>query len=145
MSGSSYVIGEVVHGNALGRELKFPTINLGGDVEQYASPKSGVYLGIAEILSGVFANQSYYTLINAGYRPTVNGKSYKIEAFLFDFSGDLYGEQVKVIFHKYLREEMKFNNLDDLIKQLKLDEQNGRARIAQGQIEALKSEQIVHE
>lgn len=142
MSDSIYVIGEVVHGNALGRELMFPTINLGGNVDQYASPKAGIYLGIAEIITGVFADQSYYTLISAGYRPTVNGDSYKIEAYLLDFSGDLYGEQVKVTFSKYLREEIRYNNLDDLIVQMKLDEQNGREMIAQGKIEALKSEQL---
>ncbi|HIW31885.1 MAG TPA: riboflavin kinase [Candidatus Paenibacillus intestinavium] len=139
MSDSFYVIGEVVHGNALGRELMFPTINLGGNVDQYASPKAGIYLGIAEIMTGVFADQSYYTLISAGYRPTVNGDSYKIEAYLLDFSGDLYGEQVKVIFSTYLREEIKFDNLDDLIVQMKLDEQNGRAMIVQGEIAALPS------
>lgn len=137
MSGSSYVIGEVVHGAALGRELMFPTINLGGNVDQYDSPKAGIYLGIAEIITGVFANQSFYTLISAGYRPTVNGDSYKIEAYLLDFSGDLYGEQVKVTFSTYLRDEIKYNNLDDLIEQMKLDEQNGRELIAQGKIEAL--------
>lgn len=139
MSDSFYVIGEVVHGNALGRELMFPTINLGGNVDQYVSPKAGIYLGIAEIMTGEFADQSYYTLISAGYRPTVNGDSYKIEAYLLDFSGDLYGEQVKVIFSTYLREEIKFDSLDDLIVQMKLDEQNGRAMIVQGEIAALPS------
>jgi len=114
------ITGEVIHGQALGRTLGFPTINLGG-TESYVFPKSGVYLGTAEIHDHSEGNEYWNVLISAGYRPTVNGKGYLIEAYLIDFSGDLYGKTVSVSFLRYMREEVKFTGLDPLIEQMELD------------------------
>jgi riboflavin kinase / FMN adenylyltransferase len=119
--GRPYLIrGKVIHGQALGRTLGFPTINLdvGGS---YVPPKPGVYIGTAEIHHKDGGNEVWYTLISAGYRPTVNGKDYIIEAHLIDFNGDLYGKRVSVSFIHYLREEIKFPDLNSLIKQMEQD------------------------
>lgn len=120
------VTGTVIHGQALGRKLGFPTINLGGAIDQYVFPKPGVYLGAAEINYENLGDQSLNALINAGYRPTVDGKTYTIEAYLLDFSGDLYGKNVTLSFLSYLRDEIKFTDLNLLIEQMKLDETNAR-------------------
>lgn len=120
------VTGLVVHGEALGRTLGFPTINLGGEVDQYVRPKPGVYVGVVEIDNENRKNEKYNVLISAGYRPTVDGVAYLIEAYLLDFSGDLYGKQVFLSFVRYLRGEIKFSNLDQLVEQMKLDEINAR-------------------
>ncbi|NHM30641.1 riboflavin kinase [Neobacillus terrae] len=69
--GRAYTItGEVIHGEALGRTLGFPTINL-GDVDTYVFPKPGVYIGTAEIKIEGSGNEFWHVLISAGYRPTV--------------------------------------------------------------------------
>jgi riboflavin kinase / FMN adenylyltransferase len=119
--GRPYLIsGKVIHGQALGRTLGFPTINL--DVtESYVSPKPGVYIGTAEIHHKYGGNKVRYALISAGYRPTVNGKDYLIEAHLIDFNGDLYGKRVSISFIHYLREEIKFPDLNSLINQMEQD------------------------
>jgi len=119
--GRPYLIsGKVIHGQALGRTLGFPTINL--DVSgSYVPPKPGVYIGSAEIHHKDGGNEVRNALISAGYRPTVNGKDYLIEAHLIDFNGDLYGKKVTVSFIHYLREEIKFPDLNSLITQMEKD------------------------
>jgi len=118
--GRPYTItGEVVHGEALGRTLGFPTINL-GSTESYVFPKPGVYLGTVEIHNDD-ENEFWNVIISAGYRPTVNGEGYLVEAYLIDYSGDLYGKTVSVSFIRYMREEIKFTGLDPLIEQMELD------------------------
>ncbi|MCM3127162.1 MULTISPECIES: riboflavin kinase [unclassified Paenibacillus] len=121
--GRPYTInGTVVHGDALGRTLGYPTINLGVDADHYVPPKPGIYLGTAGIFNGDKETQHYNALISAGYRPTVDGQSYSIEAYLIDYSGDLYDRKVSLQFLKFVREEIKFDNLDLLVRQMKLDE-----------------------
>ncbi|MEF3353229.1 bifunctional riboflavin kinase/FAD synthetase [Paenibacillus sp. GYB006] len=121
--GRPYAInGKVIHGKALGRTLGYPTINLGGDADLYVPPNPGIYLGTAEILGEGIDAGRYNALISAGYRPTVNGQSYSIEAYLLDYSGDLYDRMVSLEFLKYVRDEIKFTDLDQLITQMKLDE-----------------------
>jgi len=119
--GRPYLIsGKVIHGQALGRTLGFPTINL--DVtESYVSPKPGVYIGTVVIHHKDGGNEVWYALISAGYRPTVNGENYLIEAHLIDFNGDLYGKKVSVSFIHYLRAEIKFPDLNSLINQMQQD------------------------
>ncbi|OAB39538.1 bifunctional riboflavin kinase/FAD synthetase [Paenibacillus glacialis] len=123
--GRPYVVtGHVVHGEALGRTLGFPTINLAGKVDRYVLPKPGVYVGVAEITDSDHGIERHNALISAGYRPTVKGETYLIEAYLLNFSGDLYSRKVSLSFLEYLHEEIKFSNLDKLVEQMKLDERN---------------------
>ncbi|MFG6150557.1 bifunctional riboflavin kinase/FAD synthetase [Halobacillus sp. B23F22_1] len=116
--------GVVEKGEALGRQLGFPTLNV-GEIEEYVRPKPGVYLGVVK-LHEERAAEYYYTLISAGYRPTVNGESYKVEAYLLDFSGDLYDRTVTVKFLRYMRGEEDFNGLDDLVEHMEKDEKAAR-------------------
>lgn len=123
------VTGTVVHGEALGRELGFPTLNLGGEISNYILPSPGVYLGKARIVDNNEIIERY-TLISTGYRPTVDdSERYLVEAYLLDFSGDLYDRYVELDFHSYLRPELKFDGLDTLIEQMKIDEINARELI----------------
>ncbi|WP_101846846.1 bifunctional riboflavin kinase/FAD synthetase [Halobacillus sp. Marseille-P3879] len=116
--------GIVEHGEALGRQLGFPTLNVGG-IEEYVRPKPGVYIGTVQV-QGSQAGEYYYTLISAGYRPAVKGESYKVEAYLLDFSGDLYDRIVTVKFLRFIRGEENFDGLDDLVNQMQHDEAEAR-------------------
>ncbi|QAS52593.1 bifunctional riboflavin kinase/FAD synthetase [Halobacillus litoralis] len=116
--------GIVEKGEQLGRELGFPTLNM-GDIEDYVNVKPAVYLGLVKIVQD--APEYYYTLISAGYRPTVNGDSYKVEAYLLDFSGDLYNRKVSVQFLRHLRDEVNFDGMDALVEQMNQDEREARS------------------
>ncbi|MYL72557.1 bifunctional riboflavin kinase/FAD synthetase [Halobacillus litoralis] len=118
------ITGVVEKGEQLGRQLGFPTLNI-GDIEEYVKVKPGVYLGLVKKVQE--APEYYYTLISAGYRPTVNGDSYKVEAYLLDFSGDLYDQKVTVQFLRHMRDEENFDGMDALIEQMHEDEKNARA------------------
>ncbi|MFD2117362.1 bifunctional riboflavin kinase/FAD synthetase [Paenibacillus yanchengensis] len=123
--GRKYAVwGEVIHGNALGRTLGFPTINLGGMAHDYVPPKPGVYIGRVEVTTENNKKEQLPALISAGFRPTVDGKHYLIEGYILNFSGNLYGQQVAIYFEQLVRNELKFENLDDLIAQMELDRQH---------------------
>ncbi|TGB02004.1 riboflavin kinase [Halobacillus salinus] len=114
------ITGVVEKGEQLGRQLGFPTLNL-GQIEEYVEVKPAVYLGTVQV-----DTDYYYTLISAGYRPTVNGDSYKVEAYIMGFSGNLYDKQVSVKFLRHLRDETDFQGLDVLVEQMKQDERYAR-------------------
>jgi riboflavin kinase/FMN adenylyltransferase len=115
--------GIVEKGEQLGRELGFPTLNL-GEIEEYVEVKPAVYLGVVQISKQ--SSEHYYTLISAGYRPTVNGDSYKVEAYLLDYSGNLYNQNVRVKFLRHLRDEVDFKGVEALVEQMKEDEREAR-------------------
>ena len=118
--------GKVIHGAGIGRQLGFPTANLCG-LEEFVLPAPGVYEGTAEVHNdGPEGNTLWYTLISAGYRPTVNGKSYEVEAYLLDFVGDLYGRHLSVSLIRRVRDEIAFSGVDALITQMRLDELTAR-------------------
>lgn len=129
--GRPYAIsGIVIHGEKLGRKLGFPTINL-GEIGPDVLPKPGVYFGNIDIQDEDMIRKSWHTIISAGYRPTVNGQDYLIEAYILDFSGDLYGKSVTVSFMRYMRDEIKFDGLDPLIEQMEADKAEARQIIEQ--------------
>ena len=72
---------------------------------------------------------SHPGMANEGFRPTVNGRELRFEVNLFDFSGDLYGQEVQVKFWHFLRGEQRFGGLDELKAQLALDARNARERL----------------
>ena len=113
--------GEVVGGRQIGRKIGYPTANLEVDPE-YVLPKMGVYAGFVNIDGLQFG-----AMISIGLNPTVKSdKLVSIEAHIFDFDRDIYHKNVDFVFVHYLRPELKFANLDGLIKQLKLDELDSR-------------------
>lgn len=110
------VKGIIIHGQHLGRTLGFPTANL-SIPEELIIPLSGVYSGLAKIDSKV-----YHAVINVGKRPTVGDlKKDLVEAHLLDFDEDIYGKNIEVSFLKRIRDEIKFNSLDELKTQIKKD------------------------
>ncbi len=120
--GRPYAIsGKVVRGQQLGRTLGYPTANLrlGGKVPA---------------LGGVFATrvhgvgvEGWPSASSLGTRPTVHGTERLLEAHLFDFDGDLYGQRIKVEFVAKLRDELRFDNLDALREQMHRDAERARA------------------
>nr|WP_221626737.1 bifunctional riboflavin kinase/FAD synthetase [Cohnella lubricantis] len=115
------VTGTVVHGKALGRQLGFPTANLDA-AGAYVLPRHGVYAVKVRGAAGD-SSEALNGVINVGVRPTVDedGTVPKLEVHLLNFSGDLYGRSLKVQFRHYLRPEMKFGSLDDLVAQIRED------------------------
>jgi len=120
MLGRAYVLeGIVVRGQQLGRKLGYPTVNLQPVVRQVV-PQDGIYAGR---LLRVGTGEWYTAAISIGVRPTVNGSTLTIEAYLLDFRGDLYGEQVHLAFFYRLRDEQRFESLDALKAQMAKDVQ----------------------
>lgn len=104
--------GTVVSGDRRGRELGFPTANLEPD-PAYALPARGVY--------AAFAN-GRPAAVNIGTRPTfTDDDRLLVEAYLLDFEGDLYGQTLRIAFASRLRDEQRFDNVDDLIEQMAND------------------------
>ena len=110
-----FLSGEVVKGHSRGKELGFPTANLKIE-EDKIIPKNGVYLVKSKI-----DYQDIYGMMNIGYNPTFNNKSKKIETHFFNLNINLYGKIIKIELLEYIREEKRFETVDDLIQRLKLD------------------------
>jgi riboflavin kinase/FMN adenylyltransferase len=107
--------GRVVHGQELGRTLGFPTANL--RVRRRRSPVDGV---LAVRVFGIDA-RPLPAVASLGTRPTVGGGEWLLEVHLFDFSADLYGRMIEVEFVAKLRDEVKFDSLDAMLVQMKVD------------------------
>ena len=124
MLGRPYSItGVVESGNRLGHILGYPTANLTPE-QGISLPKPGVYAAIVKDLSN---GEKYPAMVNIGTRPTVKrGDDIVIEAHLFDFTGNLYEKEITVRFIKRLRDEMKFNTIDELKHQLEEDDKESR-------------------
>ncbi|MEO2506384.1 bifunctional riboflavin kinase/FAD synthetase [Clostridium paraputrificum] len=111
-----YIIkGKVVHGKKLGRTIGFPTANLDYSKEALI-PRKGVYYTNVQ-----WQDKIYKGITSVGNNPTVNGDKLTIETYILDFNNDLYGHNIKVYFIKKIRDEKKFNSIDDLVIQLKKD------------------------
>lgn len=108
----------VVHGTHLGRTLGYPTANLELQKNKPFLLANGVYAVRVEV-----NNLLYNGMANAGVRPTIAGKTLTVEVNLFDFSGNLYGKTLVVYFIDRIRDEKKFNSLDELVAQIHLDKQ----------------------
>lgn len=110
------ISGRIVYGKQLGRQLGVPTANV--HLRRYKSPLHGVFT-----VTVTFADGSVHNgVANVGVRPTVNGvKKPLLEVHIFDFSRTVYGALIDVTFHTKLRDETKFNSLDELKAQLQTD------------------------
>ncbi|MBL0142687.1 MAG: bifunctional riboflavin kinase/FAD synthetase [Betaproteobacteria bacterium] len=121
--GRPYAIcGRVVHGAKLGRNLGFPTANLA------LPPGRPVMTGVFAVRCFGAATRGLEGVASLGYKPVVasNGPA-TLEAFLFDFSGDLYGRRLSIEFLKKLRDEAKYASLDELVAQIRADCDAARA------------------
>ncbi len=113
--------GIVEHGDKNGRELGYPTANL--HVESYLRPKYGVYAVTGKVLA---TGEELKGAANMGIRPQFEPPKELLEPHFFDFSGDLYGQEIEIAFHHFLRGEAKFDSLDDLIAQMDKDCEEAR-------------------
>jgi len=121
-----FVIGTVEHGEKRGRELGYPTANIALDAGSALA--HGIYATTVKVGETVYPSVASY-----GRRPTFGDKPPLLEVHLFDFSGDLYGRQLEVAFHSYLRPELKFDGVDALIAQMDKDSEMARAALASAQ------------
>lgn len=120
--GRNYQVGgEVVVGNRLGKKLGFPTSNLNID-EQMVTPPNGVYTTFVR-----YGGKKYPSITNVGNKPTVGDFEKNIETHIFDFNKELYGKEITVEFLKKMRDEQKFDSLDDLSTQIVKDCEGAKA------------------
>ena len=118
--------GKVVEGNRLGREIGFPTANLEVNDKHKIIPGNGIYAVCVN-----WKGEKYGAMVYIGKRPTVaiHGEK-RIEAHLFNFSGDLYGETLQLEFVDFLREDKHFESVEDLKKQLSIDRETALRALA---------------
>ena len=107
--------GTVQHGDKLGRSIGFPTANL--DLGQYLRPLYGIYAVTGRLPDGRVLQGA----ANVGIRPSFDPPKELLEPYFFDFSGDLYGQEIDVSLHHFLRPEAKFDTLDALTAQMQRD------------------------
>ena len=127
-----FFTGKVVHGDKLGRKLGYPTANLKIQDEEKIIPGNGIYAVYAELVENVQtltgknqpsieSSQRIKGMMSIGFRPTVDGKKRVIEVNLFDFASEIYDRSLRVYVKKYLRQEIKFDSLDELVRQIDQD------------------------
>ncbi len=118
--GYNYLIsGKVIAGKQLGRTIGFPTANIQIPEDYKHIPKQGVY-----IVSAVIDNSEVYGMMNIGTNPTVNGTNQTIEIYFLNYDGNLYGTDLQISVYERLRDELKFESVEALKKQLEMDRQN---------------------
>ena len=120
--GYSYSLsGIVIEGHKLGRALGFPTANIMPSDQHKLIPCNGVYA--VEVKLG---RQLYPGMLSIGSNPTVNSDSglRSIEVHILNFNGDIYGRSISVVFRKRLRNEIRFDNINELAEQMELDKQS---------------------
>lgn len=110
------ICGKVIHGNALARQLGFPTANI--HLHRKKAPLQGVYF--VEV-KNIDDGECYQGIANIGLRPTIDGKSTTLEVNIFDFNQDIYGQHLHVVFREKIRDEKKFVSLEALKQQIAQD------------------------
>ena len=112
-----FLYASVIEGKKLGRKIGFPTANLQPESKDKLIPKIGVYFVEVDI-----EGQKHYGMMNIGYNPTTDmDKQIKLEVNIFDFSEDIYKKTICIYFLKYLRDEKKFDSVEQLIRELHED------------------------
>lgn len=109
--------GNVIKGKQLGRTIGFPTANIQIKEDYKLIPKKGVY-----IVKSLIENKLVYGMMNIGTRPTVEGENQSLEVHFLDFNKDIYNQIIEVTPIHYVRDEVKFNSLEDLKSQINKDQ-----------------------
>lgn len=125
-----FLSGTVVKGKNIGEKINFPTANIKVKELYKLIPKDGVY-----VVKSVIDNKTIYGMMNIGNRPTVNGINQTLEVHFFNFNQYIYDHVLKVEFLTRLRDEQKFDSLDALKNQLKIDQLNAEEFIKNKQIQ----------
>lgn len=110
--------GRVIAGDKIGRLIGYPTANIEIDSKYKLIPMHGIYAVTVE-----HEHQTYGGMLYIGFRPTINGTRLNIEVNIFNFKKDIYGEAITVHFHKLIRGDAKFSDLEQLKEQLRLDQE----------------------
>ncbi|KUO57017.1 MAG: bifunctional riboflavin kinase/FMN adenylyltransferase [Sphingomonadales bacterium BRH_c42] len=113
--------GIVEHGDKRGREIGYPTANLA--IDAYLRPRYGIYAVTGRVLA---SGEVLKGAANLGVRPQFDPPKELLEPHFFDFSGDLYGQEIEVAFHHFLRPEAKFDGLEALTAQMERDCEEAR-------------------
>jgi riboflavin kinase/FMN adenylyltransferase len=108
--------GKVIKGNSIGKTLGFPTANIKIRTDLKLIPKNGVYL-----ISTIINQKIIFGMMNIGIKPTTNENTKSIEVNLFDFNQDLYDTNITIYIKQFLREEIKFDSLNELKLQIEKD------------------------
>jgi riboflavin kinase/FMN adenylyltransferase len=125
LGGPWFVAGEVIHGEKRGRDLGYPTANI--RLDKNCGLKHGIYA--VRVGRGQGKDQERFDgVASFGRRPTFDNGAPLLEVFLFDFKGDLYGNRLDVAFIAFIRDELKFDGIEALIRQM--DDDSARARAA---------------
>ncbi len=118
--------GKIVKGKQIGRTLGYPTANLHINETYKLIPKNGVY-----IVKSCIDNKTYYGMMNIGFNPTVGGKKQTIETYFFDVDLNLYDKNIQIRLLKRIREEQKFDSLNELKEAMSQDEDFAREYLAE--------------
>jgi riboflavin kinase/FMN adenylyltransferase len=116
--------GLVQHGDKLGRSIGYPTANI--DMGEYLRPRYGIYAVTGLLPDG----RRLPGAANLGIRPSFDPPKELLEPYFFDFSGDLYGQEIEVALHAFLRPEARFDSLDELTAQMQRDCDEARRLLA---------------
>ncbi len=110
-----FMEGDVIEGKKLGRKLGYPTANLNFSKE-IVIPKDGIYKTIS-----VLGDESFSSITSIGNNPTFNEELKTIETYIIDFNQNIYNQKLKIIFIDFIREQIKFDNEQDLVSQMNKD------------------------
>lgn len=125
--GYDYMLsGTITRGRALGRQMEFPTANVSIEESYKLIPKNGVY-----VVKSTLEGREVFGMMNIGYNPTVNGEKQSIEVHFFDFNEDLYDKEVRVSLLHRLRDEKRFDSIEELKAQLHRDKESSLAFISE--------------
>ena len=110
------ITGRVIAGDKIGRLIGYPTANIDVDSKYKLIPMHGIYAVTVRHEHALYGGMLYI-----GFRPTINGTRLNIEVNIFNFNNEIYGESITVDFHKLIRGDAKFSDLEQLKHQLKID------------------------
>lgn len=117
--------GTIKKGKGLGKQFGFPTANLHIAEEYKLIPKNGVY-----VVKSILDQKEHFGMMNIGYNPTVSGKEKSIEVNFFEFDGNLYDKKIQIALLHRIRDEHKFNSVQELREQLKKDKKTSLTLIS---------------
>lgn len=117
-----FVFGRVAFGNQIGKSLGFPTANIEIKDPHKMLPCNGVYIVRVD-----WNSYDYYGICNIGIRPTIHKSSFTFEVHLFDFHRDIYNDYLTVFFIERIRDEKRFNSLEELEQQIQRDKETAQA------------------
>jgi len=123
LGGPWFITGQVIHGEKRGRDLGYPTANI--RLDKNCGLKHGIYA--VRVGQG---DQRFEGVASFGRRPTFDNGAPLLEIFLFDFEGDLYGKSLDVAFIAFIRDELKFDSIPALIRQMDDDSARARQKLA---------------